>query len=153
MVPTRSLIPKDPFRELVSLRDAMDRMLEERFVRPFDWIHIEFDGKGMFPMDMYEEDNNLMVKAPMPGIKPEELNIQVHDDMLTITGEAKKEEERKERNYYLREQRYGRFERKVELPYPVLIDKAEAIFENGVLRLTLPRAEKTPVKQIPVKSK
>jgi HSP20 family protein len=139
----------------------MDRVFEDRFIRPYEWLTLEFAGKNMVPIDMYEEDNNLVVKAPVPGIKPDDLNIQMHDDVLTITGEikeekpmkAKEQEERKESSYYLHEQRYGRFERTVRLPYPVLADKAEAIFENGVVTLTLPKAQQTNTKRIPVKAK
>jgi HSP20 family protein len=144
---------RDPFRELVSLRDTVDRMLGESFVQPFDWMTFDLDGKNILPLEIYEEGNNLVVKAPVPGIKPEELNIQVRSDVLTISGETKKEEERKERSYFMREQRYGKFERTVQLPYTVLVDNAEAFFENGVVTLTLPKAEPVPVKQIPIVAK
>jgi len=146
-----SLMRWDPFREMVSLREAIDRLFEESFVRPRGWLTIERAGVGTVPLDIYEEGDNLIVKASVPGIKPEDLNVQVQDNLLTISGETRQEEERKEEHYHLREHRYGRFERSVTLPYPVVADKAEAIFENGVLKLTLPKAEEARRKQIPVK--
>jgi HSP20 family protein len=146
-----SLMRWDPFRERLSLRNAMDRLFEESFMRP-RWL-MGWPGElSDIPLDIYTEGDNLIVKASVPGIKPEELNVQVRDDMLTISGQMKQETERKDDDYHLRERRYGRFERTVALPHSVTADKAQAEFDNGVLTLTLPRAAEEPRnKKIPVK--
>jgi len=142
-----------PSNEIVSLRDAMDRMLEESFFWPRGLMSRALGGAEFIPLDIFEKGNNLIVKAPLPGVKPEDLNIEVHEKVLTISGETKQEEERKEKDYHLQEQRYGRFERSVTLPCAVKVDKAEADYDDGVLTLTLPKAEETKGKKIAVKPK
>jgi HSP20 family protein len=86
----------------------------------------------------------------LPGIKPEDVQLTVHGDMVTIRGETKSEEEKKGEHYHLRELRYGQFQRTVRLSTPVIADKAQAQFENGVLTLTLPKAEEAKPKQIKI---
>lgn len=144
-----SLMRWDPFREMISLRDAIDRLFEESFVRPRGWLTSE-PSMGI-PLDIYEEGDNLVVKATVPGVKPEDLNVQIQNNTLTISGEIKEEQERKESNYHLRERRYGRFERSVTLPYSVQADRADATFDNGVLKLTLPKVEEARTRKIQVK--
>lgn len=139
----------DPWREMDHMRREIERLFDESLFRREFLLEKE---AAAMPLDIYEEGNNLVVKASMPGLKPEDIKIEVRGDMLRITGEAKKEEEKKERNYHLREHRYTRFERSVTLPSEVLTDKAEAIFENGVLTLTLPKAEVAKAKAIPIKT-
>jgi len=141
-----------PINEIVSLRDAMDRMLAESFILPRAWMAHSISAE-FIPLDIYEEDKDLVVKAPIPGVKPEDLNIEVNDDVLIIKGETKQEKDRKEENYHLHEQRYGRFERSVTLPCAVNVDKAKAEFEDGVLTLILPKVEETKGKKIAVKPK
>lgn len=145
----------DPFRGAISLREAMDRLFEESFLRPFgeSWITPWTERGVGVPIDMYETQNEVVVKASVPGIKPEDVNITVTDDLLTIKGETKAEQEVERGSYYLREHRYGAFERCVRLPVPIQADKAEAVFENGVLTLTLPKTEAVKPKAIKVKVK
>jgi HSP20 family protein len=147
-----ALVRRQPPRDLASLRGAIDRLFDETLMRPM-WPGFEMRDIGQIPLDIYEEGNNVVVKASVAGVKPEELNVQVRDDVLTIFGEMKEETERKEENYHLREHRYGRFERSATLPYPVLSDQAEAVFENGMLTLTLPKAAEVGGKRIEVKVK
>jgi HSP20 family protein len=135
--------------DLATLRGTIDRLFDEDFMRPM-WPSFEM---GQVPLDIYEEGSNVVVKASLAGVRPEELNVQVRDDVLTISGEMKEEGERKEETYHLREHRYGRFERSATLPYPVLSDQAEAVFENGMLTLTLPKAAEVGGKRIEVKVK
>jgi len=151
----RTIVRWDPFREMISLRDAMDRLFEESFVRPWDdrWLRFSTNGGGSLAVDMYETDKDIVVKAALPGIKPEDIDITVTEDVLTIKGETKAEEEVEQENYHLRERRYGAFQRSVRLPTDVKADKAEAVFENGVLTLTLPKAEEVLPKTIKVKAK
>ncbi|MFQ6059026.1 MAG: Hsp20/alpha crystallin family protein [Anaerolineae bacterium] len=148
-----ALMRWDPFREMMSLRDAMDRLFEESFVRPSRWLVPRWEGVGTLPIDMYETDEDVVVKASVPGVKPEELDISVTGDTLTIKGETRAEEEVKNEYYYCRERRYGAFSRSVTLPVSVKADKAEAVFKNGVLTLTLPKVEEVKPKTIKVKAK
>ncbi|MDW8102257.1 MAG: Hsp20/alpha crystallin family protein [Anaerolineae bacterium] len=145
------LVKWEPFRELISLREAMDRLLEESFVRPFGVLpSARFE---TFALDMYETENDLVVKASLPGVKPEDININVTGDLLTIKAEVKEEKEVKEENYFRRERRFGTFCRSVTLPIDVDVDKAKAEYENGVLTLTFPKAEAVKPKVIKVKAK
>lgn len=141
----------DPFREMTSLRRDIERLFDESLFRR-EWPSTDFPEVATMPMDIYEEGNNLMVKASVPGLKPEEIKIEVRGDVLHIYGETKKEEEKKERNYHLKEHRFARFERSVVLPFEVYSDKAHAVFDDGMLTLTLPKAETVKAKQIPIKT-
>ncbi len=139
----------DPWRELENMRKEIERLFDESLFRralPSD------SEVAAMPLDIYEEGNNLVVKASIPGIRPEDIKVELRGDVLRIYGESKAEEEKKERNYHLREHRYNRFERSVTLPSGVLPDKAEAVFENGVLTLTLPKSEESKTKAIPIKT-
>ena len=138
----------EPLREMVSLRDAMNSLLQESFVRPGA---LQGDGgPAMLPLDISENENEFIVKASLPGIRPEDVQITVHGDTLTIRGEMKAEQEKKDEHYHLRERRYGLFQRTVRLSAPVRSDQAQADFENGVLTLTLPKAEEAKPKQIKI---
>ncbi len=147
-----SLVRWEPFNELVSLRDAMDRLFEESFVRPRDGWLFPFGGETL-AVDMYETDNEVVVKTAIPGVKPEDIDISITGETLTIKGETKAEEKVEKANYIRQERRYGSFCRSVTLPTQVVSDKAEAVFENGVLTLTLPKAEEVKPKSIKVKAK
>jgi HSP20 family protein len=143
----------DPMRELMTMREAMDRLMGENFFRPFNMLATFAEGGASIPLDMYEEGNTIVVKATIPGIKPEDLKVEIRNDMLTISGETREETEKKEATYHMREQRYGKYERMVALPAAVLADKAEAVFENGMLTLKLPKTEEARTTTIPVKAK
>lgn len=140
----------DPWREMDTMRREIERLFDESlFRREFPFLDKEV---AAMPLDIYEEGNQIMVKASIPGLKPEDIKVEVRGDVLRIHGEAKKEEEKQERNYHLREHRYTRFERSVVLPSEVQTDKAEAVFENGMLILTLPKTEVAKAKAIPIKT-
>jgi HSP20 family protein len=135
---------------MVSLREAMDRLVEDSFVRPsLGWPAPA--GLGTLAVDVYETDDDVVVKSAIPGIKPEDIDISLTGDTLTIKGETKFEEEVKEESYIQREIRYGSFSRTVTVPVPVVADKADAEFEDGVLTLTLPKAEEIKPKSIKIK--
>lgn len=142
----------DPFKEVMTLRNAMDKLFEESFVRPSS-LWLDFDGGRTIPIDMYQTDNDIVVKASLPGFKPEEVDISITGDTLTIKGEHKEEKEARDEDYFCRERYYGAFSRSVTLPVEVKAEKAEATFENGVLTLTLPKSEEARPKQIKVKAK
>jgi len=142
----------EPFREMVSLRDAIDRLFEDSFVRPWRFWPDHL-GRGEFPIDMYQTANEVVVKAALPGVKPEEVDISITGDTLTIRGERKEEQEARQEDYFYKECHYGSFSRSITIPVQVRSDKAEAVFENGILTLTLPKAEEVKPKQIKVKTK
>ncbi|MCL5026338.1 MAG: Hsp20/alpha crystallin family protein [Chloroflexi bacterium] len=141
----------EPFSDLMSLREAMDRLFEESFVRPTR-IMPSVEYARIVPVDMYQTPNEIVVKASLPGIKPEDVDISVIGDTLTIKGQTKSTEEVKEENFIRRELRYGAFEREMTLPASVQAEKAEASFENGVLTLKIPKAEEAKPKQIKVRA-
>ncbi len=132
--------------------DAMDRLFEESFVRSRDWL-APTNGAPTLAVDLHESDDDLTVRASVPGVKPEEIDISITGDTLTIKGETHEEKEEKDGSYHLRERRYGAFHRTLSLPTQVDADKAEAVFENGVLTLTLPKVEEVKPKSIKVKTK
>jgi HSP20 family protein len=141
----------EPFSDLMTLRDAMDRLFEESFVRPGRLLTGQ--AAGTVPLDIFQQDGNVVVKAPLPGVKPEDIDVSVVGDTLTIKGETRQEQEVKEENVIRRERRFGTFSRSVTLPNPVDTSKANATFENGVLTLTLPMAEEARPKQIKIQGR
>ncbi|MDY7040210.1 MAG: Hsp20/alpha crystallin family protein [Chloroflexota bacterium] len=146
---SRSIVRWQPFEDLVSLRDAMDRLFEESVIRPRAWM-VPFDG-GL-AVDVYETEDNVIVEASLPGVKPEEIDVSITGDVLTIKGETKAEKEVKEERYVRRERRYGSFCRSVSLPTGLKGEETEAEFENGILKLTVPKAEEVKPKVIKVKA-
>ncbi len=102
---------------------------------------------------MYQTDNEIVVKAALPGIKADEVQINITGDVLTLKGEVKQQEDVKEKAYHIHEQRWGTFERTLVLPANVVADKAKADFENGILTITLPKAEEAKPKTINIKTK
>jgi HSP20 family protein len=146
-----NIVRWEPFREMTSLRDAMDRLFEDSFIRaPRLWSRV---GEWELPIDMHQTADKVVVKTSLPGFKPEEVDISITGDTLTIKGEHKEEQEVKDENYLYKERSYGIFSRSVLTPVKVKSDKAEAVFKDGVLTLTLPKAEEIKPKQIKVKTK
>lgn len=139
----------DPFGEIVSLRDAMERLFQESFVRPSTQASA---GTGSLPLDLAENDDSYVVHATMPGVKPEDVQISIQGNQLTIRGETRAEEDRKDQNWIVHERRSSSFHRTVMLPGPVNSEQAEARYEHGILTLTLPKAEQSRPKQIKVRS-
>jgi len=142
----------EPFRDLISLREAMDRLFEESVVRPSSGELARRAGATL-AVDMYETDEAVVVKSATPGVDPEDIDISITGDTLTIKGETKVDEEVEEENYVYRERRYGAFARSLTIPVPIQADEAEAEFEDGILTLTLPKAEEVKPKAIEVKAK
>jgi len=138
----------------LSLREAMDRLFEESFLRP-GFLGANDSAAGLMPLDMYETQDEVVVKAAIPGVKPEDIEVTVTGDLLTIKGEFKSENDERDekRNYHRQERRYGSFSRQVALPTSVNSDACQADFENGVLTLTLPKAEEAKVKKVQITRK
>ena len=141
----------EPAREMMTLREAMDRLFDDAFTRPFNIR----DGWSMSTpaVDMYQTDNEVVVRASVPGLKADEVQINITGDVLTLKGGVKQEEERKDRAWHIRAHRFGSFERSIALPTAVKTDKAEAVFENGILTVTLPKADEVKPRTINIKAK
>ena len=146
-----NLIRWDPFGDR-SFHRSLDRFFDEPFVRPgFGWI-ASVDMASL-AIDMYETKEEVVVKAALPGIQPEQVEVTITGDVLTIRGESKEENQVKEENYVRKERHLGSFSRAVTLPGGLKADQAEATFENGVLTLKIPKSEESKPKTIKVKTK
>jgi len=143
----------EPFHEVVSLRDAMDRLFDESFLKPFG----DSSSFGhLWPsVDLTETGNEIIAKVSLPGMKPEDVKISLTGNVLNISGEYSSESETKEKGvtYHLREHRYGAFSRSITLPTAVQGDKIKAEYENGLVTLTLPKAEEARPKTVNIKVK
>jgi HSP20 family protein len=140
----------EPVREMMTLREAMDRLFDDAFTRP---ISLRDGGWSTPAVDMFQTDDEVVVKVALPGFKADEVQINITGDVLTLRGELKHEEEKKERAWHIREHRWNSFERSIALPTEVTADRASADFENGILSITLPKAEEVKPKTISVKAK
>jgi HSP20 family protein len=126
---------------------------------PLERIRVEFPkAERVFApaCDVYEKGENVVVRCQIPGVKPEEVDIEVREDSVVLKGERKEEKEVKKENYYRRESAYGSFYRTIPLPVAVKTEKASAEFEDGVLKLTIPKAapaKKVKVVKVKVKKK
>jgi HSP20 family protein len=136
-----------PFGELLSLRQAMDRLFEDSFVRPSGWGASTSDSMSL-PVDVSTSTAELTVQTALPGIKPEDVEITVENGTLTIRGETRSERKSGEGDYLVQEIRRGTFARSIALPNGLEPDKATASFENGLLTLRIPRAEQVKPRQI-----
>jgi len=148
---TVSVIRYKPFTEVGGLRRAMDKLFDDRFFTPYRFF--DLDTEDIIPrIDAYHTDKELVIKASLPGVKPEEVDISIDGSCLTIKGETKEEEKVEREDYLWREHRHGTFCRTIALPNGLTTDKAEASFENGILTLTVPKAEEAKPKRIKVKA-
>jgi HSP20 family protein len=143
----------EPIKDMVTLRDAMDQLFEDSFTHTRWLTPVRENVLGQMALDIVENDNELVMKASVPGFTPEDIDIAVVDDLLTIKVESKAEPKEAQTNYLLRERRYNAMQRTVRLPVAVQTDKATADFEHGVLTLTLPKAEAIKPKQIKINAK
>jgi HSP20 family protein len=135
---------------MMTLREAMDRLFDDAFTRP---INLRDGGWSAPAVDMYQTDDEVVVKVALPGFKADEVQINVTGDVLSLRGELKREQEEKDKAWHIREHRWSSFERSVALPTQVQADRANADFENGILTITLPKAEEVKPKTISVKAK
>ena len=140
----------EPMRELTTMRDLMDRFFNEPlFAQPSIW---ERRGELGMALDVAEENDAFVVKASLPGVKPEDIDVTLSDNVLTIKGELRQDEEHKEEAYHVRERRWGSFVRSITLGTSVNADAIEATNEHGVLTLRLPKSEAVKPKKIPVRT-
>lgn len=141
-----------PFSELMSLRQAMDRLFEDSFVRPSRGLAALAEIAAP-ALNVYQTPTEVVLKAALSGLKPEDVSIDITGETLTIKGESKAEQEIKKEDYLYQERRYGAFSRSVVLPSGLKTDKAEATMEDGILTLTIPKVEEVKPKNISVKAK
>lgn len=143
-----SLTRWDPFAELASVRNAMDRLFDQSFGR----LPLVRNGEELGPLsiglDVVETSEEYVVKAAIPGVDPKDVDISVEDDVLTIKGDFEQREESREESYLRRELRYGSFQRALRLPPTVDAEKAKAEFEHGMLRLALPKKPEARTRSI-----
>jgi HSP20 family protein len=137
-----------PYGEIMTLRQAMDRLFDDDF-RPSRWLSGGFDGPGL-PLDVATDANQLTIEAALPGVAPEDVDITIENGTVTITGKTASERTGDEGSYLVQEIRRGSFSRSVTLPTGLEADKATASFENGVLRLSIPKAEQVKPRQIKI---
>jgi HSP20 family protein len=152
----KEVAPYRPGRGIPSVFDEMDRLFGRFLGRRFGhmgWPRMWWPEELEVPwpsVDIYDEKESVVVKAEIPGVRKEELEVNVTEDAVTISGEKKKEEKKEEKDYYRLERSYGSFRRSFPLPADVDSSKAKAKFKDGVLEVTIPKTEKAKKKEIKV---
>ncbi len=148
------LLRRDPMlREMNAWRSAMDRLFNE-MLSEFGEPRVSYDQAAWaLALDVAEKDDAFIVKASLPGINPDDLEITLTDNVLTIKGEIKEDKDFEEGQWHLRERRYGAFQRSITLPTPVDSNKIDATYKDGVITLHVPKVEEVKPKRITVKAK
>ncbi len=144
-----AILKWDPFKELQALQERIDQLFEESLrgrgeIAPASWSPA---------VDIYETDDAIILEAELPGMNEKDIEVKIEDNVLTIRGERKFEEERKEENYYRMERFYGTFQRSFTLPSNVDTEKVKAEYKKGILKVTLPKKEQAKPKQIKIEVK
>jgi HSP20 family protein len=137
-----------PFGEMQTLRQAMDRLFQDDY-RPFRWLAGGLDGPAL-PLDVTTTNDVLTIEAALPGIRPEDVDITLENGTVTVTGRTAGGRTADDGSYVLQDIRRGSFSRSVTLPNGLEPDKASATFENGILRLEIPKAEQLKPRQIKI---
>ena len=143
--PSRDLVP---FRQFERTRRNFDQLWDSLFGRGLEG---RVGGEWLPSLDLAETDNELVVKAELPGMDPKDIDISLSDGMLTIKGEKKQEKEEKKSDYHFVERSYGAFTRSIQLPKQVQREKINASYKNGLLRITLPKSEEAKKKEVKIK--
>jgi HSP20 family protein len=153
----KGIAPWQPFSEMARWEREMERVFDDFLGRRFrplwgeHWWPVSDSGAGVPALDLYEEKDEIVAKVELPGIEKGDIEVHISDNLLTVKGEKKKEEETKKEDYYRLERSYGSFSRSVELPAEVHGEKAQASFKNGVLEIRLPKSEEAKKKETRVK--
>jgi HSP20 family protein len=145
-----AIVRFEPFRDLMSLQDRMNRLFHESYrsqTSEDDWA---LGGTWAPAVDIYEQENNIVLKAELPGVDPKDVDIRLENNTLTLRGERKFDNEVKKENYHRVERAYGAFTRSFTLPTVVDQNSIKAEFKDGVLRVTLPKREEAKPKQIQI---
>jgi HSP20 family protein len=146
-----------PFAGLTQMEQEMERWFDDVMGRPWrrfglpDW----WRRRELIPrqpaVEISEEKEQVIVKAEIPGLKKEDIQVNLSDSMLTISGERKEEVEKKEKGYYYSERSYGSFRRSIQLPVEVKADKVSAVFKDGMLEIRLPKTEQAKQREVAIK--
>lgn len=138
----------DPWRDIISLREAMNSLLEESFARPRAGVAAMVSG---MPVDLHETDDAYIVETVLPGATVDDVEISILGDALRIAAEIREDEEQQEARWLIRERRFGSFERTIALPSQVDAEGAEAEFNDGILKVRLPKTGGAQPQQIQVR--
>lgn len=141
----------DPFREMLTIRNQMDRLFNDWLSEGNEWSEERSGYSFRLPLDVSETDEAYLIRASTPGLKPEDLDISVQNNTLSIRGELQQETEREGERWHLQERRYGQFQRTITLPNNVDPNQVGAQYEDGVLTLTLPKSEEAKPRRISVR--
>lgn len=143
----------NPMRGVTRLRDTMDRILEESFAQPLRGAlgNGESGAGGYFPVDLVDAGDRFVLRAALPGVTPDDMQVQVQGDVLTIKGSVKAHADKEQARWLVRELRNGAFQREIKLPGGVAAELAEAHFEHGLLTLTLPKSVEDGPRRIELK--
>lgn len=147
-----SIIKYDPFRELRSLQDEMNRLFMSNYSQRSGSEEAFSSGAWNPQVDIFENKDQIVLEAELPGMKPDDVNISIENNVLTIHGERKFEKKDEKDNFHRVERSYGSFTRSFTLPPTVSSENATAEFENGVLRLTLAKREEAKPRRIEIKA-
>jgi len=148
-----AIVRWEPFRDLMTVQERMNRIFDDAFRGVSgrggedDWA---LGGTWAPPVDIYEQDGNLVLKAELPGVDPKDVDVRVENNVLTLTGERKFENEVKREQYHRVERAYGRFSRSFTLPNVVDTANIKAEFKDGLLRVVMPKREEAKPKQISI---
>ena len=147
-----AIVRWEPFRDLVSLQDRMNRLFDEsvRTARTGNGDDWALGGSWAPAVDIYEQDGNIVMKAELPGVDPRAVDIRLENNTLTLRGERKLDKEVKEESYHRVERAYGAFSRSFTLPTVVDQGSIKAEYRDGVLKLTLPKREEAKPRQIQI---
>jgi HSP20 family protein len=144
-----AIIRWDPFRDLVTLREKMNRLFEDTL--PYRGEEKELIAGSWTPaVDIYEKENALVLTTELPGLDEKDIEIKIEDNSLTLKGERKFEKETKEEDYHRLERSYGSFSRSFTLPRYIDEDKINAEYENGILKITMPKKAELKAKKVKV---
>lgn len=139
-----------PFGDLLGIQDEINRLFDTTLGRrPFERMGL-FEGEWAPAVDVLEDENKVLVRAELPGMNEKDIEVSILGDTLTIKGEKKKEEEKKDKHYHRVERAYGAFHRSVTLPTSVAFENVKASFKSGILEIEMPKKEEAKPKQIKV---
>lgn len=148
-----ALMRWDPLKDILSLQERMNRLFDDMLVRTKKEEETFFRGMWSPAVDIYETEDEIVLKAELPGVNKDDVSVEVTDNLLILKGERRAEKEIKEENYHRRERVYGAFQRSFTLPNIVDKEKVRARYKDGVLEITLPKASEAKPKQIKVEVK
>jgi len=145
-----TIVRWDPFRNVSTLQDRINRMFDEAFTRSKEFDDDASMGAWRPDVDIYDTDDALIVKAELAGVPKENVTVDVKDNILTIKGERSVDNEVKEENYYRRERSFGSFQRSFTLPAAINPDDIKAVYKDGILEIEIPKPEEKKPKQVTI---